>query len=216
LVVQRRLRDRPRVRRPWVIELKIRLGRRLHQGRREIMLAQGERRSKVAAVCRRPRRCTAARINRELRIGSAHQEAWRWARKLLGHLLPARAIGKPGMKHGRRGMTGTGRRHVRQIDEAERVHAMDIVSVFQRRSEGDPRDPDLLWLSGHPLAEDQNQQSAGADHERDQAQNPRRRRFSRRSVLSQPGGSATTAHRRNNVVGQMLHEYATTLSTAAI
>jgi hypothetical protein len=48
------------------------------------------------------------------------------------------------------------------------------------------------------------------------AQNPRRRCLSRRSVLSQPGGSATTAHRRNNVVGQMLHEYATTLSTAAI
>jgi putative transposase len=48
-----------------------------------------------------------------------------------------------------------------------------------------------------------------------QAQNPRRRCLSRR-VMSQPGGSATTAHRRNNMVGQMLHEYATTLSTAAI
>src|SRR6478735_1820524 len=84
------------------------------------------------------------------------------------------------------------------------------------RRTGRPRDPDLLWLSGHPLAEDQNQQSAGADHEGDQAQNPCRRCLSRRSVLSQPGGSATTAHRRNNVVGQMLHEYAATLSTAAI
>jgi len=62
--------------------------------------------------------------------------------------------------------------------------------------------PDLLWLSGHPLAENQNQQSAGADHERDQAQNPRRRCFPGRSVLSQPGGRATTAHRRNNVVAK--------------
>jgi hypothetical protein len=33
LVVQRRLRDRPRVRRPRIIELKIRLGRRLRERR---------------------------------------------------------------------------------------------------------------------------------------------------------------------------------------
>src|SRR4029079_19326681 len=79
-----------------------------------------------------------------------------------------------------------------------------------------PRDPDLLWLPGHLLAEDQNQQSAGADHERDPAQNPRGPRLPGRSVLSQSGGRAITAHRRNNVVGQMLHEYAATLSTADI
>ena len=45
--------------------------------------------------------------------------------------------------------------------------------------------PDIHWQKIR------NQQSAGADHERDQAQNPRRRCLSRRSVLSQPGGSAT-------------------------
>jgi transposase-like protein len=31
-----------------------------------------------------------------------------------------------------------------------------------------------------------------------------------------PGGRATTVHRRHNMVGQMLHEHATTLSTAPI
>ena len=31
----------------------------------------------------------------------------------------------------------------------------------------------VLWCSGHSLAEDQNQRSAGADHERDPAQNLR-------------------------------------------
>jgi transposase-like protein len=44
---------------------------------------------------------------------------------------------------------------------------------------------------------------------------PRGRRLPGRSVLSQPGGRATTLHRRNNVLGQMLHEYAATLSAAA-
>ena len=81
---------------------------------------------------------------------------------------------------------------------------------------GRPRDPDLLWLPGYSLAEDPNQQSTGADHERDPAQNPRRRCFPRRSVLPQPGGRATTVHRRHNMVGQMLHEHATTLSAAPI
>src|SRR3982074_2476190 len=69
LIVQRRLRDRPCVRRPRVIVLKIRLGRRLRERRHEIPLTQRERRCTVAAVCRRPSRCAAARINRELRIG---------------------------------------------------------------------------------------------------------------------------------------------------
>jgi hypothetical protein len=82
------------------------------------------------------------------------------------------------------------------------------------RRAGRPRDPHLLQLSGHSLAEDQNQQSAGADHERDQAQNPRRRRLPRWSVLSQPGGRATTVHRRNDVVGQMLHEHAAMIECA--
>ena len=84
------------------------------------------------------------------------------------------------------------------------------------RRAGGPRDTDLLWLSGHSLAEDQNQQPAGADHERDPAQNPRRRCLPRRSVLPQPGRRATTVHRRNNMVGQMLYEHATTLSAAPI
>jgi hypothetical protein len=82
--------------------------------------------------------------------------------------------------------------------------------------QGRPRNPDLLWLPGHSLAEDPNQQSTGADHERDPPQNPRGRRFSGRSVLPQPGGRATTVHRRHNMVGQMLHEHATTLSAAPI
>ena|ERR1035437_8723441 len=81
---------------------------------------------------------------------------------------------------------------------------------------GRPRDPDLLWLPGYSLAEDPNQQSTGADHERDPAQNPRRRCFPRRSVLPQLGGCATKVHRRHNMVGQMLHEHATTLSAAPI
>jgi hypothetical protein len=38
----------------------------------------------------------------------------------------------------------------------------------------------------------------------------RRRCFPRRSVLPQPGGRATTVHRRHNMVGQMLYEHATT------
>src|SRR5450631_2673769 len=84
------------------------------------------------------------------------------------------------------------------------------------RRAGRPRDPDLLRLPGHSLAEDPDQQSAGADHERDPAQNPRRRCFPRRSVLPQPGRRATTVHRRNNMVGQMLYEHATTLSAAPI
>jgi hypothetical protein len=82
--------------------------------------------------------------------------------------------------------------------------------------QGRPRNPDLLWLPGHSLAEDQNQQSSGADHERDPPQNPRGRRFSGRSVVPQPGGRATAVHRRNNLVCQKLHEHATTLSAAPI
>src|ERR1700719_2250531 len=91
-----------------------------------------------------------------------------------------------------------------------------IERTSRPRRAGRPRDPDLLWLPGHSLAEDPNQQPAGADHERDPAQNPRRRCFPRRSVLPQPGRRATTVHRRNNMVGQMLYEHATTLSAAAI
>ena len=82
------------------------------------------------------------------------------------------------------------------------------------RRAGRPRDADLLRLPGHPLAEDQDQQSAGADHERDPAPNPRRRCFPRRSVLPQPGGSAAALHRRHSMVDQMLHEHAATLSAA--
>ena len=47
--------------------------------------------------------------------------------------------------------------------------------------------PDIHWR------EDPNQQSAGADHERDPAPNPGRRCLPGRSVLSQPGGSARHA-----------------------
>jgi len=51
---------------------------------------------------------------------------------------------------------------------------------------------------------------------RDPAPNPRGRCLPGRSVLSQPRGRATTLHRRNDVVGQVLHEYAATLSAAPI
>jgi len=60
------------------------------------------------------------------------------------------------------------------------------------------------------------QQSARTDYERDPAKNPRGRCLPGRSVVSQPGGRTATAHRRNKVVGQMLHEYAATLSAAPI
>jgi transposase-like protein len=40
--------------------------------------------------------------------------------------------------------------------------------------------------------------------------------FPRRSVLPQPGGRATTVHRRHNMLGQMLYEYETTLSARPI
>src|ERR1700737_2815412 len=68
LIVQRRLRDRPRLPRPRAIALKIRFGRPRAERRHEIPLTQRERRRTEAAVCRRPSWCAAARINRELRI----------------------------------------------------------------------------------------------------------------------------------------------------
>jgi hypothetical protein len=48
------------------------------------------------------------------------------------------------------------------------------------------------------------------------ARNPHGRCFSGWSVLPQPGGRATATHRRNNLVCQILHEHAATLSTAPI
>ncbi len=45
------------------------------------------------------------------------------------------------------------------------------------------------------------QQSAGADHERDPAKNPRGRCLPGRSVVSQPGGRTTATHRWNDLVG---------------
>ena len=84
------------------------------------------------------------------------------------------------------------------------------------RRAGCPGDPDLLRLPGHSLAEDQNQQSAGADHERDPAPDPCRRCFPRWSVMPQFGGSAAAVHRRHGMVDQTLHEHAATLSAAAI
>ena len=89
----------------------------------------------------------------------------------------------------------------------EDLRATKMGKSSRPRRAGRPRDPDLSWLSGHPLAEDQNQQSAGADHKRDQAQNPRRRCLSRRWRQRDYG---TSPEQR-----QMLHEYAATLSTAA-
>jgi hypothetical protein len=41
----------------------------------------------------------------------------------------------------------------------------------------------LLWLSGHSLAEDQNQQSAGADHESDPALMKKGCLFAKRSMI---------------------------------
>src|SRR4051794_13795014 len=58
--------------------------------------------------------------------------------------------------------------------------------------------PDIHWQkirTNNPLER---------HHERNSASNPRGRRLPRRSVLPQPGGSSTAAHRRND--GQMLHE----------
>ena len=133
LIIQRGLGHRPRVRRPRIIELEIRLGWRLLQRRHKIPLAQRRRSCTVAAICSRALGCAAARVSRELRSGSAYQKARRWTRELLSHLLPARPIGKPGMKHRRGGMTGASQGHVSQINEAEWVHAMDIVGIFQRR-----------------------------------------------------------------------------------
>ena len=82
-----------------------------------------------------------------------------------------------------------------------------------RRAER-PRDADLLRLSGHPLAEDPDQQSARADHERDPPPNPRRRCVSGWSVMPQPCCSTAALHRRNSMVDQALHEYAASLPAA--
>ena len=82
-----------------------------------------------------------------------------------------------------------------------------------RRAER-PRDADLLRLSRHPLAEDPDQQSARADHERDPSPNPRGRCLPGRSVLPEPGRSPAALHRRNGMVNQALHEHAAALPAA--
>ena len=113
--------------------------------------------------------------------------------------------------------------HAQESREAADNKAQAIVEDLRASKMGKAADlveqavhETLLRLPGHSLAENQNQQSAGADHERNRAPNPRGRRLPGRSVLSQPRGRATTLHRRNNMVGQMLHEYAATLSAAPI
>src|SRR5689334_19298773 len=60
LVVHRRLRDGPRVRRPGIVVLEIRLSWRLLQWRLEIALTQSNRWRIIAAIARRPRRRVAA------------------------------------------------------------------------------------------------------------------------------------------------------------
>jgi putative transposase len=61
-----------------------------------------------------------------------------------------------------------GRRQQGTGDRRRPAGKQDGQSSRPRRA-GRPRDPDLLWLPGHSLAEDPDQQSAGADHERDPA-----------------------------------------------
>src|ERR1700684_1602687 len=69
--------------------------------------------------------------------------------------------------------------------------------------------PDIHWQ------EDPHQQSTRADHERDSAAHPRRRRIPRWPIMSQSCGSSTALHRWHRMVRQMLHEYETTLSAAS-
>ena len=103
-----------------------------------------------------------------------------------GHSCP----GEPG--RGRPQGTSDRRRPAGRQDEHRRR---------SRRAQR-PRDADLLRLPRHPLAEDPHQQSARADHERDPAANPRRRRVPRRPILPQPGSSSAALHRRNRMVRQ--------------
>ena len=104
-------------------------------------------------------------------------------------------------------------RKARAIVEDLRTARMNTAADFVERSVS--RDADLLRLSRHPLAEDPHQQSTRADHERDSAAHPRRRRVPRRPIMPQSGGSSTTLHRWHRMVRQVLHEHETALSAAS-
>ncbi len=76
--------------------------------------------------------------------------------------------------------------------------ARDEVDQGRRAARGErARDPGLLRLSRQPLDQAANKQPAGADHERDPAPNPRRRRVSGREVLPQPRCGPPAPHRRD-------------------
>ena len=100
-----------------------------------------------------------------------------------------------------------------QGDRRRSARCQDEHGGRSRRAER-ARDADLLRLPGHPLAEDPNQQSTGADHERDPPPDPCRRGIPGWPVLSQPGCSTAALHRGNSMVDQALHEHAAALSAA--
>ena len=103
-------------------------------------------------------------------------------------------------------------RKARAIVEDLRAAKMNTAADLVERSVA--RDADLLRLSGHPLAEDPDQQSARADHARDPPPNPCRRGIPRWPVLPQPGCSTAALHRGIRMVDQALHEHAAALPTA--
>ena len=69
--------------------------------------------------------------------------------------------------------------------------------------------PDVHWQKNP------HQQSARADHERDSAAYPRRRRIPRWPIMPQSGGSSTSLHRWHRMVRQVLHEHETAVSAAS-
>ena len=92
LVAQGWLGNFPRICRPRIIVLQIRLGRRLRLGRHQAALTDREIPGAIAAIGWRTGRRPAARVGVELWIWSTHQKAWSRTRRSCAHPLPSRPM----------------------------------------------------------------------------------------------------------------------------
>ena len=104
--------------------------------------------------------------------------------------------------------------HAQESREAAEQKARMIIEELKARkmskaAELVEQGAHLLCLSRHPLAQDPNQQPAGADHERDSAPNACGRRLPGRPIMSQSRCSQAPLHRSIGLVDEALHEHAT-------
>lgn len=112
--------------------------------------------------------------------------------------------------------------HAQESREAAQEKAAMIIEDLRRQKLGKAAElmeahidePLTFYLPRQPLAQDQDQQSAEADHERNPTAHPRRGGIPGRAELPEPGGRPAEAYCRQSVVDAQIYEHGSALRGA--